>query len=176
MPGSSESGAVPNTSVIVPPDFPLVELVDVELEELEELTSTSRWPVGIPGIFDRSQRGFRTSMNDLPATTFSIRYGPTPGGGEARSLRSAVPRGIGASAGSASTSSNAPYAAVRTIVIRPLASSTWMPEMRLVRLAANAAAPLIRPMMKPVAPAQRSLIARSTAHSKSLALTAWPLE
>jgi hypothetical protein len=31
MPGSSESGAVPNTSVIVPPDLPLVLLLLDEL-------------------------------------------------------------------------------------------------------------------------------------------------
>ena len=37
MPGSSESGAVPNTSVMVPPDL-LLELDElVELEELFEL-------------------------------------------------------------------------------------------------------------------------------------------
>jgi hypothetical protein len=35
MPGSSESGAVPSTRVIVPPDFPVVVVpVDVEVEPL----------------------------------------------------------------------------------------------------------------------------------------------
>jgi hypothetical protein len=51
IPGSSESGAVPNKTVIVPPDFPLelVELDD-ELEELPQAASAIAEPTATTAI------------------------------------------------------------------------------------------------------------------------------
>jgi hypothetical protein len=58
MPGSSESGAVPNTWVIVPPDFPLVvvDVFDVVVELLPHAASALAAPSAATAI--KTERNF----------------------------------------------------------------------------------------------------------------------
>jgi len=83
----------------------------------EIFTSTLTRPAGIPGMFIRAHFGFLTTENEASGTTFVIMYGPTPGGGLFGWFFIGVPLGTSASAGNASTFPNAPYGAIRWIVI-----------------------------------------------------------
>src|SRR5437870_3760159 len=102
-------------------------------------------PDGMPGIASDAQCGFLTNENDAFGTTLVIMYGPTPGGGLFCRFFIGVPEGTRPEDGNARTLSNAPYGAVRWIVILPVASSVWIPEIVFALPAAYAAAPTMVP-------------------------------
>src|SRR5262245_44554396 len=101
----------------------------------------SRWPVGMSGIFSAANRGFFTSVKVRFGETSVIMYGPTPGGGSFERFFAGVPAGTSPAEGNAITFANAPYGWVRWMVILPVESSVWMPEIVLLLPVSYADAP-----------------------------------
>src|SRR4051812_38304008 len=95
----------------------------------------------MPGILYEANDGTFLRTQPWFGVTLAISYGPTPGGGSFGEFFSTVPVGTRPADGNASTLANAPYGLTRLIVILPVASLVWMPEIELALPLSYSAAP-----------------------------------